>query len=153
MRCKGIQVENYRQEFLQAEAVRTAARALQIQPNARIWRLDRLRGWDGQPVLHSRSWFHPRLGLTGKEDFSKPLYEVLEVETGVVAETACEAFVAIVADVTMAKLLAVKRGEALLLRSHTVFDAGGRPIEFAEVHYVSARFALTLDLRRGEERP
>ena len=36
----------------------------------------------------------------------------------------------------------------LLLRRHTVSDANGRPIEYAEVQYVSERFTLTLDLRR-----
>jgi hypothetical protein len=33
---------------------------------------------------------------------------------------------------------------------HSVFDSGGRPIEFAEVRYVSSRFALTLELRREQ---
>jgi len=48
-------------------------------------------------------------------------------------------------------LLAVKRGQPLLLRSHTVFDMTGRPMEFAQVHYVSPRFALSLDIRREEK--
>ena len=151
MARQGIRVENYRQEFAPAAADEAAARALQIEPRSKIWRLDRVRGWDGQPVLHSRSWFHPRLGLTGREEFSGPLYEVIERETGAVAEKAREEFVAVAANTALAKLLAVKRGEPLLLRSHTVLDAGGRLIEFAQVHYVSPRFALTLEIRRDEE--
>lgn len=151
MARKGIRVENFRQEFVLVVADDAAAQALQIKSQAKIWRLDRVRGWDGQPVLHSRSWFHPRLGLTGREEFSQPLYEVIEHETGAVAEKAREEFAAVAANVALAKLLAVKHGEPLLLRSHTVFDAGGRQIEFAQVHYVSARFALTLDIRRDEE--
>ena len=56
------------------------------------------------------------------------------------------------ANATLAKLLDVKRGGPLLLRSHTVLDAGGRLIEFAQVHYVSgARTTLTLEIRRDEE--
>ena len=150
MARKGIRVENYRQDFRLAEADAAAVRALQLKTAASIWQLDRVRGWAGRPVLHSRSWFHPRLGLTGREDFSRPLYEVLERETGVVAEKAREEFVAVAADTALAKLLAVNPVEPLLLRSHTVFDAAGRPLEFAQVHYVSTRFALTLDLRREE---
>jgi GntR family transcriptional regulator len=126
------------------------AHALQIKPGTKVWRLDRLRGWDGRPVLHSRSWFHPRLGLTGLEEFSRPLYEVIERETGVVADKAREEFMAVPANAAMAKLLATKSGEPLLLRSHTVFDTGGRPMEFAQVHYVSPRFVLSLDIRRDE---
>ena len=149
---KGIRVENYRQDFALTVVEAAAARvSLRIKPPTKIWRLDRVRGWDGQAVLHSRSWFHPRLGLTGREEFSAPLYEVIERETGAIAEKAREEFVAVAANTALAKLLGVKRGEPLLLRSHTVFDAGGRLIEFAQVHYVSARFALTLDIRREEK--
>lgn len=151
MARKGIHVENYRQDFAQAEADEAAAQALQIKARTKIWRLDRVRGWEGQPVLHSRSWFHPRLGLTGREEFSKPLYEVVERETGTVAERAREEFVAVAASAALAKLLEVKRGEPLLLRSHTVFDTGDRPMEFAQVHYVSPRFALTLEIRREDK--
>jgi len=152
MARKGIQVENFRQNYESVTADAAAAGALQIKPGTKIWRLDRVRGWSGRPVLHTRSWFHPRLGLTGGEDFSKPLYEVIESETGVVAENAREEFTAVAASAAMARLLAVKPGEPLLLRSHTVFDTGGRPVEFAEIHYVSARFSLTLEMRRGEEK-
>ena len=151
MARKGIRVVNYQQEFVLTEADDVVAQALQINSGTKVWRLDRVRGWDGQPVLHSRSWFHPRLGLTGREDFSKPLYEVLERETGAVAEKAREELVAVAAGLPLAEMLAVKRGEPLLLRSHTVFDTGGRPMEFAQVHYVSPRFALTLEIRREEK--
>jgi GntR family transcriptional regulator len=151
MARKGVSVENYCQEFALLEADAAAAQALQIKTGAKVWRLDRVRGWAGRPVLHSRSWFHPRLGLTGREEFSRPLYEVIEQATGVVAEQAREEFVAVAAGSGLAKLLAVKRGQPLLFRSHTVFDAAGRPIEFAQVHYVSPRFALTLEMRRDEK--
>jgi GntR family transcriptional regulator len=145
---KGIQVENFQHKYELAAADAAAVRTLEIKPGTKIWRLDRVRGWRGRPVLHTRSWFHPRLGLTGREDFSQPLYEVIESETGVVVDNAREEFTAVSAKAAMARLLAVKSGEPLLLRSHTVFDAGNRPVEFAEVHYVSSRFTLTLEIRR-----
>jgi DNA-binding GntR family transcriptional regulator len=50
----------------------------------------------------------------------------------------------------MARLLQLSSRTPLLLRQHTVFDSGKRPIEFAQVHYVSSRFTLTLNLRRAE---
>ena len=148
MAGKGIVVENFRQDYALAKANPDAVRALQIKSGIRVYRLDLVRGWNGLPVLHSRSWFHPRLGLTGKETFAKPLYEVLAGETGAEVGHAHEEFTAATATARMAKLLQVKTGEPLLLRRHTVFDMGNRPMEFAEVHYVSTRFALTLDLKR-----
>jgi GntR family transcriptional regulator len=151
MARKGIRVENFRRDYQLQAADEAAALALHLAPRAKLWRLDRVRGWHGRPVLLTRSWFHPRLGLTGREDFSKPLYEVIEAETGVAAENAREEFAAVCASAAMARLLAVRAGEPLLLRTHTVFDAGGRPIEFAQVHYVSARFTLSIEMRRENQ--
>ena len=110
-----------------------------------------MRGWNGKPVLRSTSWFHPRLSLNGDEDFTSPLYEVLEMTTGVRPHHAREEFLAAIADGNTADLLRVTEGTPLLLRRHTVFDPGNRAFEFAEVCYVSARFTLTMDMRRGEE--
>jgi GntR family transcriptional regulator len=150
MAAKGIKVENYLLDYRLVPASREAALALQIEP-AEVWRLHRVRGWDGKPVLSTSSWFHPRLCLTGREDFGRPLYETLEAATGARPQRAREEFLAVRADAQRAKLLQVSRHTPLLLRRHTVFDAGNRPMEFAEVHYVSSRFVVTVDLRRGEE--
>lgn len=150
MESKGIKVENYGLVYHLAQTNAEAARALQIEP-AKIWCLERIRGWNGKPVLSTVSWFHPRLCLNGTEDFTRPLYETLEKATGVRPVRAREEFLAVGADSRRAKMLQVPRNTPLLLRRHIVFDAGHRPVEFAEVHYVSSRFAVTLDLRREKE--
>ena len=150
MAAKGIKVENFRAEYQFVEPTASAAQALQLPKTTRIWCLDRIRGWDGKPVLQTTSWFHPRLGLKGTEVFEKPLYEVIESVSGMSPHHAREEFSALCADAQMARLLEVTKGTPLLLRRHTVFDPGGRPFEYAEVRYVSSRFELTLDLRRKE---
>ncbi len=150
MAAKGIVVKNFRLDYRQVEASAIAAAALQVTPGTPVWRLERLRGWDGKPVLHSTSWFHPRMGLKGTEDFNRPLYEAIEHATGVRPHRAQEQLLAAKADARTARLMQVPRGTPLLLRRHTVFDPGRRPVEFAEVRYVSERFTLTLDLRREE---
>lgn len=150
MADKGVKVQNFSTEFRVAAATLEAAQALQLPPGTPLSRLDRVRGWNGRPVLLSRSWLHPRLRLTGREDFTQPLYDLLEQESGVVADSAREDFIAIAATAAVAKTLKVRPGTPLLLRRHTVCDASGRPIEYAEVHYVSSRFTLTLDLRREQ---
>ena len=150
MASKGIKVETYHLQYRKAMPGEMAAQALRISP-AEIWVLERIRGWDQKPVLCSSSWFHPRLGLNGTEDFTRPLYETLEAATGARPHHAREELLAVSADARRAKMLQVPRAAPLLLRRHTVFDAGNRPIEFAEVHYVSTRFALTLDLRCNGE--
>jgi GntR family transcriptional regulator len=150
MASKGVTVTNFRLDYRQVEASAPAADALQLAPNTPLWRIDCVRGWNGKPVLQTTSWFHPRLGLKGTEDFSQPLYETIATATGVRPHHAREEFLAVSADPRISKLLQVTRGTPLLLRRHTVFDPGNRPFEFAEVRYVSSRFAVTLDMRREE---
>ena len=89
----------------------------------------------------------PGIGRSGRSVVVKSV-----AAAGAGVENAHEEFVAVATDATVARLLAVKRGDSLFLRTHTVLDSGGRPMEIAEVYYVSSRFALTLELRRGEER-
>jgi GntR family transcriptional regulator len=150
MAAKGIKVRNFRLDYRLVTASAEAAQALQLNSATQVWRLDRVRGWNGRPVLQSTSWFHPRLGLKGDEDFTAPLYETLEKTTGVRPHHAGEEFLATLADARTARLLHVTEGAPLLLRRHTVFDPGNRAFEFAEVCYVSARFTLSMDMRRGE---
>lgn len=150
MASKGKVVRNFQLTFQQVEASKDATQALQLNSPALLWRLDRVRGWEDKPVLHSTSWFHPRLRLKGNEVTTQPLYEMIEKATGVRPSHAREEFLAASADARMARLLDVTRETPLLLRRHTVFDAGNRPFEFAEIYYVSSRFTLTLDMRRGE---
>lgn len=149
MASKGIKVENYRLDYQQVKAPADAARGLNVEPDTLVWRLERVRGWEGKPVLHTMSWFHPRIRLKGTEDTSRPLYEMIEKNTNVRPKNAREEFLAVGADAQLARLLDVSRGTPLLLRRHIVFDQGNRPFEFAAVHYVSSRFTLTLDMRRG----
>ena len=151
MASKGITVENFKQDYSFVRAGSGPAQALQLDAATQVWRLSRVRGWKGQPVLRSVSWFHPRLELKGTEQFNAPLYKVIESATSTRPHHVHEEFLAVNAGESMAKLLEVEQGVPLLLRRHTVFDAGGRPFEFAEVHYVSSRFTLTLDMRRNKD--
>lgn len=149
MERKGIVVETFSIDARMASATGDAARALKIPSGRSVLRLDRLRGWSGAPVVHFRSYLHPRLGLTGNEDFSRPLYEIIAAESGAMADHAHEEMRAVAAGAAMARQLRVHIGTPLLQRNRAVFDAGGRPIEYAVVHYLSSRFALTMDLRRS----
>jgi GntR family transcriptional regulator len=149
MARKGIEVQSFLLEVSDESADEQIAEALQIPTHTTVKCLNQVRGWDDTPVLNSRSWFHPRLGITGNEDFSKPLYQVLKEETGVAVDHAHEEFLAVIADARMSSLLDAKKGAPLLLRRRTTFDSGERPIDFAEIHYRNDNFSLTLDLRPG----
>jgi GntR family transcriptional regulator len=148
MKKKGIDVETFQCTAKLAPVSVSVGQALQLEPGTMAVRLDRLRGWSGEPVIHSRSWLHPRLGLTVDADFTRPLYELIESQCAVIVEHAREEIEAVAAPAPIATLLQIAKGRPVLLRRHTVFDPGDRPIEHAEVHYRSDRFTLTLDIRK-----
>jgi GntR family transcriptional regulator len=147
MRRKGIEVQSFILEVSEKTADGKIAGALQVPIGIQVKCLDQVRGWDDRPVLQSRSWFHPRLKLSGKEDFRRPLYELLKAETGIVADHAREEFLAVTADGATARRLKVKKGTPLLLRRRTSFDSQGRPIEYSEILYDTADISLTLTSR------
>ena len=147
MRRKGISVQSFLLEVSDKVAKGQVADALQVPAGTPVKCLDQVRGWDDRPTLQSRSWFHPRLGLSGQEDFRRPLYELLKDETGIATDHAREEFLAVAADARTARRLKVKKGTPLLLRLRTSFDPAGLPIDYAEIHYHTGDISLTLTSR------
>jgi GntR family transcriptional regulator len=148
MARQGIEVRNFRLQLREVPATSSVAAALRIASGTAVQRLDRVRGWGELPVLRSRSWFHPSVRFAAGEKFSRPLYDLVTEVSGLNADRASEAFGAEAATAPLAKDLRVRETSPLLIRRHTVFDTLGRPFEFAEVHYVSERFTLTIDFKR-----
>jgi GntR family transcriptional regulator len=144
MRRKGIKVQSFLLEISEKIAKGKVADALQVPVGTLVKFLDQVRGWDDRPVLQSRSWFHPRLELSGKEDFRRPLYKLLKEETGIVADHAREEFLAVTAVGPSSRRLKVKKGTPLLLRRRTSFDSQVRPIEYAEILYDTGDVSLAL---------
>lgn len=148
MEAKGIRVEMYSKSLRSLPATAEVARALRIQPGTRIACLDRVRGWDGKPEVHFRSFLHPRLKLPEGVDFQRPLYELIKDHCNTIPDQSQEELTAVAADTRLARLLGVEPGTPLLRRGRTVLDTGRRPLEFAVVHYRCDRFLLTLNLRQ-----
>jgi GntR family transcriptional regulator len=148
MEAKGIRAETYSVEVKLIPAPPDAAKALQLPPASEILRLDRVRGWNGQPEVDFRSYLHPRLGLSRQDDFQQPLYELIRQRSSIVANESLEELSAVQADRRLARRLAVATGAPLLRRERTVLDTGRRPVEFAVVHYRCERFRLALNLRK-----
>jgi GntR family transcriptional regulator len=148
MERMGIAVQTFSTVAEALRAPADVAAALQVPSGTETTRLDRVRGWDGEPVVHFRSWLHPRLSLTTDMDFQRPLYEIIETRASVVADRSYEEMTAVAAPADLAAVLAVAPGTPLLLRRRIVSDPGGTPIEYAVVHYRTDRFTLTMDIRR-----
>jgi GntR family transcriptional regulator len=146
---KGERVEEFHFSVRSRRAPISVCHAFGLDEDSSLLSMSRTRGFNGEPVVHFQSWFHPRLGLTGEEDFGKPLYSLFYEHCHVQPEHSYETITAIAADNHLAKHLRVKPGSPLLRRLRRVLDEASRPIEFALNHYRSDRFEYTLHLQRN----
>lgn len=112
-------------------------------------KLERVRGRIDDPFVYFISYFHPRIGLTGEENFTKPLYEILEKEYSVVAQLSKEEISACAADKFIANKLNTDIGSPILFRKRFVYDRGERPIESNIGYYKSEEFVYTVESRRS----
>jgi GntR family transcriptional regulator len=120
----------------------------EIEENQPVLRLTRLRGDDDGPFVFFESYFHPRIGFTGNEDFTRPLYDILENDYHVVPTYSNEKIKARLASAITAKRLKIKKGEPVLIRERFVLDPGKRPLEYNIGFYTADRFTYTINIQR-----
>ena len=148
MKKKGIEVVNYKIETKKILANENVALALQIKEGSEVLKLDRIRGDETEPFVYFTSYIHPRIGLTGNEDFNRPLYEIIENDYSIVVDLSRDTMTAILANKKIANILKVKEGDAILHRSRIVFDPGKRPIEYGLCFYKANKFSYSIDIKR-----
>lgn len=148
MKSKGIEIRNFEISTEWIEAEEEIALFFRIPPGRKILKMTRLRGRKEYPFVYFISYFHPMVGLTGKEDFSKPLYEILEKDFSVVAKLSKEEISARVADKFLAHKLNINTGDPILKRKRFVFDPGSRPIEYNIGYYRADSFIYTIESER-----
>ena len=150
MERRGIKVETYSIQVQRVPASGEVARSLRLDPLTEVLQLDRLRGWQREPVIHFCSYLHPRVNLTEEDDFKQPLYTLIKKCSGILPVRSEEKLTAIGAPALLAAQLKIRKGSPVLRRERTVYDTGNRPMEYALVHCRSDRFALTLNLKKNE---
>jgi GntR family transcriptional regulator len=124
------------------------AQSFGISVEKEILKMERLRGLEDGPFVFFVSFFHPRVGLTGKEDFSRQLYEILERDYSTIASLSREEISARSADAFLAGKLGLSVGQPILVRKRLVFDPGKRPIEYNVGYYKADSFVYTIESER-----
>jgi len=146
---KGVAFKTYSLKVSWSVATKQIAELFGIPNKTKVLKLERIRGLESGPIVYFISYFHPRTELTGEEDFSKPLYEMLEKEHHTVAAVSKEGISAILADHELSKKLHIKEGDPVLFRKRIVCDPGDRPIEYNLGYYRADSFTYTIDIERG----
>ena len=148
MEARGIPIKNFELQVSWAQPGEVVSNFFGIAPEKEVLKLVRLRGKPDGPFVYFISYFHPRVGLTGDEDFKRPLYEILEKDHHVVANLSQEEISAVGADKFFAEKLGVAVGSPILLRKRFVFDQGDRPIEYNLGYYRGDSFVYTVESRK-----
>jgi GntR family transcriptional regulator len=148
MHDKGVEFINFDIKVTWVNADAGVADILQVDEGRKVLKLERLRGVTKGPFVYFVSYFHPRIGLTGKEDFSRHLYEIMEQEHATIASISKEKINAIAAAADIAKKLNIKKGDPVLFRKRLVCDPGDRPIEYNVGYYRGDSFTYEIDIKR-----
>lgn len=151
MSRRGVSLKNYSLKVSREPANKSVIEAFQIEEDTKLVRVERLRGDDQGPFVHFISWFHPRVGLTGKENFDQPLYKILEEELSVYPIRSSEELKAIPADKKIAEYLNIQVGDPVLFRKRKVYDSGDRIIEYNTGFYQGDQFTYSIDIKRNLE--
>lgn len=148
MKLRGIQIKNFELHISWIGADDELANFFEINKGRKVLKMERVRGKPEEPFVYFVSYFHPRVELTGEEDFKRPLYEMLEQEHSVVATLSKEEISATSADSFIAQKLDIDHGSPVLLRKRFVFDQGERPIEYNLGYYKADSFLYTVESTR-----
>jgi len=148
MKLRGITIKNFELHVTWVEPDEAIANFFEIKTDRKVLKMEKVRGKSYEPFVYFVSYFHPRVGLTGDEDFKRPLYEILEHDHSVVATLSREEISAMAADTFIAEKLRIAAGDPVLFRKRLVFDQGERPIEFNLGYYKADSFVYTVESTR-----
>ena len=148
MKLRGITIKNFELHVTWVFPDEYLANFFEIKTDRKVLKMERVRGKPDEPFVYFASYFHPRVGLTGDEDFKRPLYELLENDYSVIATLSKEEISAKAADAFIASKLKIPDGSPVLLRKRFVFDQGERPIEYNVGYYKADSFIYTVESTR-----
>jgi GntR family transcriptional regulator len=148
MKAMGLEVKNFELFIGWVKPTEELCLFFNVNEDSKILKLERLRGSSDGPFVYFISYFNPRIGMSGNEDFSRPLYDILEKDYNTIAKLSKEEISAKSADKLLSEKLEVKTGDPILKRKRFVYDPGGRPIEWNVGYYKADSFVYTIESER-----
>lgn len=148
MKALGITVCNFELHVGWQVPDRDVTAFFGLKPDVRVLTFERLRGKENFPFVYFISYFNPEIGMTGNDDFSRPLYEILEEKYKVKAFLSYEEVSAIKATPFLCQKLDITSDVPVLFRKRFVYDENKRPIEFNYGYYRGDSFVYTVESER-----
>lgn len=150
MKMLGIEIKNFELHVCFRKPTEETRSFFNIAPEstAKCLMLERVRGNKEYPFVYFISYFNPEIPLTGDEDFTQPLYTVLENNYDIVVKTSKEEISARLAGDMIAEKLDIEANDPILIRKRFVYDVNGKPIEYNVGYYRADSFTYTIEAER-----
>lgn len=148
MSSLGLQVKNFELHVSHKKASKNIADFFDCPVDKKLLCIERLRGGVDMPFVYFISYFNPIIGMSGEEDFTKPLYELLETRYHTVVRTSREEVSARGAPDQIAEKLDIQPGEPILVRKRQVFDMDDIPVEYNIGYYRADSFTYAIEFTR-----
>jgi GntR family transcriptional regulator len=145
---KGILFKNYLVKAQFVESSEKIATFFNIPVKTKVLLIARLRGDDKAPFVYFESYLHPRMGVSENENFSQPLYELLETKYQTPVSVSFEKIKSRIASRITADRLRINQGEPVLIRERFVSDPGNRPVEYNIGFYIAEKFTYSITIKR-----
>jgi len=129
------------------------AAALDLDADAQVWKLDRVRLADGQPIALENGWY-PKALLPGldRHDLGGSLYELFSGVFDLTIDSAEQTLWGEAADDVIASRLDAPVNTPLLV-FRRVSKAAGRPLEYVVSRYRGDRYQIHMSLGRDDIGP
>lgn len=150
MRMLGIEVRNFELHISLKKPNEEICNFFRIplETETRCVVLERVRGNKEYPFVSFISYFNPAIPLTGDEDYSQPLYGLLESKYDIIVKTSKEEITARLAGELIAEKLEIKPNDPILIRKRFVYDVNGVPVEYNIGYYRADSFTYTIEAER-----
>lgn len=145
---KGVELKNY---FIKVDyeiAPKKVYHHLQLKEKKKLLKLERLRGDIQSPFVYFVSWFNPKIKLTKDDDFSQPLYSILQDKYSVDPVYSEEELTAVPASGEISRYLKIKENAPILLRKRLVLNVAEKPIEYNIGYYRSDKCSYSIRFER-----
>lgn len=148
MRLLGIEVRNFELHISSKRMTDEIAGFFDADGVGKALVLERVRGKKEYPFVYFVSYFNPSIPLSGEEDFTMPLYEILEKQYGITVKTSKEEISAALAGDFIAEKLDIRPQDPILIRKRFVYDVDGKPTEYNIGYYRADSFTYTIEAER-----
>ena len=150
MKMLGIEIRNFELHLSFKLPTDVIANFFKItRETARCLVMERVRGRKEYPFVYFISYFNPAIGMTGDENFNRPLYEMLENQYGITVKTSKEEISARLAGDFIAEKLEIAANDPILIRKRFVYDVNDNPVEYNIGYYKADSFTYTIDATRN----